>query len=311
LQLNRTATVSKVLKIKESNKLTYVKSEAISLKKSEDHDEFWVQDVIANDPSILGLGDLRLIDKERLQPRAGRLDILLQDYEESVRYTVEIQLGRLDESHIIRAVEYWDLERKRFPQYDHVAVIIAEDITSRFLNVISLFNGNIPIIAIQMSAIELDSKFTLNFVKILDDILFEYDDLEEEEYISEAYDRNYWENEKSTIENVSLVDTCVGWINKELGTEYGLNYKRNYIGLLYKGRGIVPIVFKPRGGKFTDFRFEIKSEKSKERDGEFSEAGIEVKYNPRTKQYRFSMTKEEVVANKELLLPLFREALGV
>ncbi len=33
--------------------------------------------------------------------------------------------------------------------YDHTAVIVAEDITSRFLNVISLFNGTIPIIAIQ------------------------------------------------------------------------------------------------------------------------------------------------------------------
>ena len=30
-------------------------------------------------------------------------------------------------------------------------MIVAEDITSRFLNVISLFNGMIPLIAIQMS----------------------------------------------------------------------------------------------------------------------------------------------------------------
>ena len=31
-------------------------------------------------------------------------------------------------------------------QYDHTAVV-AEDITSRFLNVISLFNGSIPLVA--------------------------------------------------------------------------------------------------------------------------------------------------------------------
>ena len=30
--------------------------------------------------------------------------------------------------------EYWDIERRRYPQYDHCAVLIAEDITSRFLN---------------------------------------------------------------------------------------------------------------------------------------------------------------------------------
>ncbi len=60
---------------------------------------------------------------------------------------MEIQLGKTDESHIIRTIEYWDIERKRYPQYDHVAVIVAEDITSRFLSVIGLFNGAIPLVA--------------------------------------------------------------------------------------------------------------------------------------------------------------------
>jgi len=41
--------------------------------------EKWVQQQIADDPSLLGLGDLVLKDKERIQPRAGRLDLLLQD----------------------------------------------------------------------------------------------------------------------------------------------------------------------------------------------------------------------------------------
>ncbi|MFN2458218.1 MAG: hypothetical protein ABR502_08465, partial [Chitinophagaceae bacterium] len=114
--------------------------------------ETWVQQVIADDPTILGLGDIILKDKERIHPKAGRLDILLQDVESKRRYEVEIQLGKVDESHIIRTIEYWDIERKRYPQYDHCAVIIAEDITSRFLSVIGLFNGYIPLIAIQMSA---------------------------------------------------------------------------------------------------------------------------------------------------------------
>lgn len=124
----------------------------IWLKDHPEINEKWVQDRICEDPSILGLGDLVLKDKERLQPRAGRLAILLQDLEDDRRYEVELQLGRTDESHIIRTIEYWDIEKKRYPQYDHCAVIIAEDITSRFLNVISLFNSAIPIIAIQMAA---------------------------------------------------------------------------------------------------------------------------------------------------------------
>jgi hypothetical protein len=51
---------------------------------------------------------------ERKQPRAGRLDLLFQD-ENNRRYCVELQLGKTDESHIIRTIEYWDLEKKRYP----------------------------------------------------------------------------------------------------------------------------------------------------------------------------------------------------
>jgi hypothetical protein len=41
----------------------------------------------------------------------------------------------------------------RYPQYGHWAVLSAEDITGRFLNVVSLFNETIPLIALQMNAL--------------------------------------------------------------------------------------------------------------------------------------------------------------
>src|SRR5918998_1181274 len=128
------------------SKLTYIKPERVWLKEHQTFNERWVQQIIADDPAILGLGDLILKDKERIQPRAGRLDLLLQDAETNRRYEVEVQLGKTDESHIIRTIEYWDIERKRYPQYDHCAVLVADDVTSRFLNVISLFNGLAPFV---------------------------------------------------------------------------------------------------------------------------------------------------------------------
>jgi hypothetical protein len=109
--------------------MNYTKPERLSLKLHNELDEKWIQKLIADDLAILGLGDLVLRDKERIQPRAGRLDLLLQDPD---RYEVEVQLGATDEAHIIRTVEYWDIERKRYPQYEHCAVLVAEDITSRF-----------------------------------------------------------------------------------------------------------------------------------------------------------------------------------
>lgn len=127
--------------------LIYVKAERLLLATHTEYREKWVQERIAEDPSILGLGDIVLKDKERSQPRAGRLDLLFQDAELNTRYEVEVMLGSTDESHLIRTIEYWDVERKRYPQYDHYAVIVAEDIASRFLNVIGLFNGSVPLIA--------------------------------------------------------------------------------------------------------------------------------------------------------------------
>lgn len=149
---------------------TYKKPERIFLRNHPDLSEKWVQGLIADDPSIIGLGDLILRDQERIQPRAGRLDLLLQDPETKRRYEVELQLGPTDEAHIVRTIEYWDIERRRYPQYDHCAVIVAEDITSRFLNIISLFNGSVPLIAIQMQAMRVGDNLTLVFTTVLNEL---------------------------------------------------------------------------------------------------------------------------------------------
>src|SRR5689334_1675273 len=174
----------------------YTPHEQFSLKNHPEFHERWLQELIATDPSILGLGDLILRDRERTQPRAGRLDLLLQDPDTKRRYEVELQLGPTDEAHIIRTIEYWDIERKRYPQYEHCAVLIAEDITSRFLNVISLFNGTIPLIAIQMRALTIGDSVTLVFTTVMDELRRGYVD-EDEDAESVPTDRAYWEQRGS------------------------------------------------------------------------------------------------------------------
>ena len=148
--------------------IEFVKPEVVSLKEHPEINEKWLQDRIEEDPSILGLGDLTVYQRERKQSSGGRIDLLLVDTETQTMYETEVMLGTLDESHIIRTIEYWDIERRRFLSKDHVAVIIAEEITNRFFNIISLLNRTIPIIAIQLSAIKYDNKLLLNFTKVLD-----------------------------------------------------------------------------------------------------------------------------------------------
>jgi hypothetical protein len=223
--------------------MNFARSERISLKLHSDLNENWVQGLIAADPSILGLGDLVLRDRERMQPRAGRLDLLLQDLDTKRRYEVEIQLGATDEAHIIRTIEYWDIERKRYPQYEHCAVIVAEDITSRFLNVIALFNGMVPLIALQMQVLKVGEHITLVFTKVMDELSRGLID-EDEDAEAAPTDRAYWEK-RGTKATVQLADDLLG-IARECDPSLELRYNKFYIGLSRGGQPFNFSVFKPQ-----------------------------------------------------------------
>src|SRR5438105_1286538 len=213
--------------------LTYVKPEKIWLKDHPELNERWLQDRIAEDPSLLGLGDLILKDKERMQPRAGRLDLLLQDPDSTRRYEVEVQLGATDEAHIIRTIEYWDIERKRYPQYEHCAVLVAEDLTSRFLNVVALFNGMIPLIALQMQALKVAEHTTLVFTKVMDELTRGVVD-EDEDAEAAPTDRAYWEKRGSKL-TAQLADELLS-IGREIDPSLELKYNKFYIGVSKDGQ---------------------------------------------------------------------------
>ena len=152
-----------------------ISMERISLKNNPNIKEDTIQKYIYENPSVLGLGELSGIQREKIQPAGGRIDLLMTD-DENTRYEIEIQLGATDPSHIVRTIEYWDIEKKRYPQYDHCAVIIAEEITGRFMNVISLFNGTIPLIAMQVSAFKNGDDISLVFTKVIDRVTFGNDE---------------------------------------------------------------------------------------------------------------------------------------
>ncbi|WP_341863592.1 hypothetical protein [Gymnodinialimonas sp. 57CJ19] len=269
--------------------IPFTRPKQISLKSHPVYSENWVQDIIAEDPSILGLGDLVLRDRERIQVRAGRLDLLLQDPETYKRYEVELQLGATDETHIIRTIEYWDIERKRYPQYEHCAVIVAENITSRFLNVVSLFNGALPIVAIQMQAFEVGEHVTLVFTKVLDEVQRGLVD-EDEDAISAPTDRAYWEKDKGTQKTVALMDRMFE-IVKEGDPSCELKYNKFYVGLIKDGRANNYVTFRP---KKSFVLFEPKLPRTDEVDGLLDQAGVEtLEYNDRWGLYRIRVTDKD------------------
>lgn len=281
----------------------YIKPERISIRLHPELNERWVQDLIAADPAVLGLGELVLRDKERIQPRAGRLDLLLQDPETKRRYEVEIQLGATDEAHIIRTIEYWDVERKRYPQYEHCAVLVAEDITSRFLNVVSLFNGTIPLIALQMQAFTFGESITVVFTRVMDELSRGFVD-EDEDAAATPTDRAYWEK-RGTKATVQLADELLA-IAQEYDPALALKYNKFYIGLLKDAQPYNFIQFRPRK---STINLEVKLPRSDDVDKKIEDAGLEtLEYSNRWGVYRLSLHKEDLAKEKDVLKELIGAA---
>jgi hypothetical protein len=58
--------------------------------KSLGFNEARLQKQIDEDATLLGLGDLQVIKKERKQLSGGRIDFLMADFENDIRYEVEV-----------------------------------------------------------------------------------------------------------------------------------------------------------------------------------------------------------------------------
>jgi len=278
--------------------LTLKKAKKIFLKDHPEFDEQWLRKVIVDDTKILGLGELDVRQVERLQPKAGRLDLLLIEPENEKRYEVELMLGKLDESHIIRAIEYWDIERKNLPNYEHCAVIIAEEITSRFLNVISLFNGFIPLIALQLDALQKEDELILNFTKVLDEVTI----IDEYEGSDEKVDRQYWES-KSSKDVLKLLEKCFE-ILKTINSNITANYLKHFVGILIGNRPNNFMGFYPKK-KFLRVHIRV-SEKDKWKD-ELIDNGIDfISFGKNT--VRIRLNANDLEQKTDFLMNLFKVA---
>ena len=273
----------------------------ISLKDSSELNERWLQEELTADPSLLGLGDLTVRDVERRQPGAGRLDLLLVDPESATRYEVEIQLGATDETHIIRTIEYWDLERRRYPQYEHVAVLVAEDVTSRFLNVISLFNGFIPIVAIQLQALTVECALTLVATRVVDQMSL----ATEEEDEGTVVDRAYWEKGRGSTISLQILDALMELI-RTVEPDLQPNFTKRYIGLASNHVSRNFITFRPRKQHLI-VAFRIP--RTVPLDDELEGVGIDtLEYNQRSRRYRVRLTQQDLEKHRQTLTDLIRRA---
>lgn len=231
--------------------LEYAKAQPVRLREAG-KDEKWLQELIARDPSVLGFGEVVVIQRERSQPTGGRIDLVLADADPDQRlhYEVEIMLGAVDESHIIRTIEYWDVERRRYPSYTHRAVIVAEEITNRFFNVIGLLNKAIPIVAVQLNAFVLDGKLCLNFVRVLDVV-----ETEDQDDGGEAVDREYWVRRQRS-ESLAVMDAIIKLVPDR--QNHRVKYNQGHIAVGTTGNNF--LWFYPRKGSYVQVHVDVGEE---------------------------------------------------
>ncbi len=288
--------------------LTFTKPNRIALKSHPEFSEKWVQDRIIEDPSLLGLGELDLVTAEKIQPKAGRLDLLLHDEQLNRRYEIELMLGATDASHIVRCIEYWDIERRRYPAYEHVAVLVAEDITSRFLNVLSLLAGNIPFIALQLVALQVDDKIVVHFVQVLDHTSLRSDDTYElgNSSAGVSTDRDYWEKRAST-QTMQCCDSLLEIMQQITGRDYTLRYRKRIIDVTASGDTQARIWIIPRktlvriGGYVSDPEAWVKR---------FDDLGQNASLRRGNKAALVSFKPSELVSQEGLLREFLADASG-
>jgi hypothetical protein len=278
--------------------LAFTKHEKISLRRHPIFNEKWLHDRICEDATILGLGDVRVLDRERVIRGGGRLDLLLLDEDNDRRYEVEIQLGATDPSHIIRCIEYWDAERRHYPGYEHIAVIIAEDITARFLNVMSLLAGSISLVAIQLDALKVGEQLLLHFTQVLDQRDLRVDDTIEDDGGGGEADRAFWDK-KAGAGLMKTCDDVLAMINKNAKTLHSLNYLRGYVGL--QSNGVVDnfIYMSPKPSKkFTHVNF--RNSNADEWKAKLEEAGVPVSSKQKDR-LRVTVSPQEFSQHQDLI----------
>jgi len=157
-------------------------------------------------------------------------------------------LGETDETHIIRTIEYWDNEKRRWPQRQHFAVLVAEHINRRFFNVIHLLSHSIPIIAIQASLLRSSSSRTLFFSKVLDT----YEEVDDGTALEDKkYDREDWlKKAKPSLEAADALLSIV----RSILPEPRLNYLKYYVAINAAGHNYFQLHSRSGGKSLLRFR---------------------------------------------------------
>ena len=167
---------------------------------------------------------------------------------------------------------------------------------------VQLFNGSVPIVAIQMSCLKIEGNVGLSFIKVIDEINRGL--VEEDEEVRESADRAYWE-EKGASKTVALADQMLELIKKyDSGLE--LKYNKFYIGLAKNGSPNNFVTFRPAK---TFIKMEPRLPQSNEFQEKIEAAGLDVmEYDKRWGRYRIRLTQDGLNKSKTIVNEIMETA---
>ena len=146
-----------------------------------------------------------------------------------------------DPSHIIRAIEYWQIEKRNNPDYKHIAVIIAERITSRYFHVLATISQSIPLIAIQMNALKFEDHIAVAFTTILN--IPQAVNAIDVQRVNTPADRAYWE--QKAPQSMGVVDSIFE-LMRQMYPDVAFKYNQSYIKPTLAGLAGTFMTMRPR-----------------------------------------------------------------
>lgn len=179
-----------------------------------------------------------------------------------------------------------------------VAVLIAEEVTSRFLNVMSLLAGSIPPIAIQLNAIQVGDKLALDFVKVLDQRALREDDTvdttEGDEVGRPAWEKKVGEN------GVALCDELVSLLQPHTDCELGLRFQKRHVPVVPVGttRDVAFVVWPRR----TFMRIQVRAENLVALQDQLKEVGIDTNMVFGGTRLRFNLSAADLTNQSEAII---------
>jgi hypothetical protein len=180
--------------------------------------------------------------------------------------------------------------------------MVAEDISSRFLNVIGLFNSTIPLIAIQMNAFRIGDQVALVFNTVLGELSRGL--VDEDEEVQESADRGYWES-RASKDTLGMTDQLLA-VLQQWDPKLELKYNKFYIGLAKDSAPDNFVSFRP---KRTFLRVEARIVQSEETDSQLEEAGLDLMpYDKKWGKYRIRLTKADLAKHERLVVEFLKRA---